>query len=261
MGKIESLIQFSLLVPTRARPIFRKNLLDSILNTAKNHSNIEILFAVDEDDIDSMKNIETLKIKFKKLNIKMFKREQSIFTNKDYYNWLASKSVGKYIWAIADDVIFKIPEWDVQIALRLENYINHGKADRIVCVGLKDSTPKPKKELPPFPCFPLVTREAYEFFEFVLHPCIPNWGADYLLYLLYTGIGRYLNLDYNVWLDHISWHSRMCSEDEIGKKIRAVFGRVQHDSRYNVDINATSVVPLQIKIAKEFIKTRIKKPW
>jgi len=240
-------MKFSLLCPTRARTKGVTRLLQNLQETALKLTNIEILFVVDEDDQPTIQffNIISHQKLYENINLKVFYRTRSEFTNRDYYNFLAEKATGDYIWALADDLVFLIQDWDKIIEAYIEGYLSN-KPDRIMCAGIKDSTPPPKRNLPNFPCFPLVTKEAFKFFGFLLHPQIPTWGADYLLYLLYHGAGRYLEIQDSVYLNHISWHTKQVPEDATAKNIRKIFGRLQHNPTYNVDRNATTIIPQQI---------------
>ena len=248
-------MKFSLICPTRQRIKGIERMLQSILDTATNVDEMEILFAVDEDDQPTLQFFGILSHQhlYDKLNIQYFARPRSEFTNRDYYNWLAEKTTGDYIWVIADDLVFLIDKWDEIISCYLDTYLSD-KQDKICCVGIKDSTPKPKASLPNFPCFPLVTKEAFQFFGFILHPQIPTWGADYLLYLLYTGAGRYLEIQDQVYLNHISWHTHQAPEDATSANIRQIFGRLQHTQEYNVDYNAKTIIPVQIDQLKTHLR-------
>lgn len=253
-------MKYSLLCPTRARIKGIERLLDTIIDKTSNLANIEILFAIDIDDTPTQQFFGVIQHQHLYDNIKIqhFVRSRSEFTNRDYYNWLASKASGDYLFIIADDLTFLIQDWDTIIECFIECYLSD-KPDRIMCAGIKDSTPKPKPSLPNFPCFPLVTKEAYQFFGFVLHSELPTWGADYLLYLLYTGAGRYLEIYDNVYLNHISWHTKQVSEDATAANIRKIFSRMQHTPAYNVDNIARTVVPQQVDMLKTHLR-RLEQP-
>jgi len=248
-------MKYSLLCPTRDRTKGVERFLKSIQETATDLTQIEILFAVDIDDTPTIQFFGVMNHQhlYDNLNIQFFVRQRSQFTNRDYYNWLAEKATGKYLWAIADDLVFLIMGWDSILESKLEGYLC-GKPDRIMCAGIRDNTPKPKASLPNFPCFPLVTAEAFKFFGFLLHPQIPTWGADYLLYLLYTGAKRYLEVQDFVYLNHISWHTKQTSEDATAKNIRDIFRRFQCEDEHNVDKNASRVIPIQIDQLKTYLR-------
>jgi len=247
-------MKFSLLCPTRERISGISDLLTSIKKMTHNLADIEILFAVDDDDIATHQFFNTIQhqVLYPDMNISFYSRERTEFLNGDYYNWLAAKSKGEFIWAVADDVVLLVEHWDKTVYELAQSYLAD-KKDRIVCVGLRDSTPKPKPSLPNFPCFPMVSREAYNFFGFLLHPNIPTWGADVCLYELYVGAKRYLEIYNYVYLDHVSWHTRQKAEDKVAKRIKAIFAKRQHDPDFNVDCVRTNIVPPQIATLKQYL--------
>jgi len=240
-------MKYSLLVPTRARIKGIERLLKNILDTAIHPEELEILFAVDIDDSPTQQFLGIVEHQhlYPPLTIKSFVRQRSEFTNRDYYNWLAEKSSGKYIWCLADDIVFLIKDWDRIIEEKIELYLQN-KPDRIICAGIRDSTPSPKSSLPDFACFPLITKEAYNFFGFILHPELPSWGADWSLYNLYTKSNRYLEIRDCVYLDHIAWHTKSAIEDATAQNIRDIFRRYQKIPQNNVDNIVRDIVPIQV---------------
>ena len=53
-------MKISLLVPTRMRPQFMKELWESVKETASDYNHIEIIFYIDDDDIESIEMYKTL---------------------------------------------------------------------------------------------------------------------------------------------------------------------------------------------------------
>lgn len=239
------MIKYSLLVPTRGRIKSLEKLFESLEETTFNKAEVEILFAVDIDDVPTQQFLNIIHHQHLHQdfgNIQFFVRQRSEFTNRDYYNWLAGKSTGIYIWAVADDVVFLIKDWDKIITEKIESYL-HDKPDRIMCAGIRDSTPKPRRDLPNFVCFPLVTKEAFNFFGYLLCSDLPVWGNDLAIYELYTKSNRYLPIRDSVYLDHVSWHTHSAIEDATAKNIRNIFRRYQHIPEHNVDNIRRTFIP------------------
>jgi hypothetical protein len=230
--------------------------LQSIKDTTLDKSSIEVLIAVDDDDNDSIQAVEYYKtMEFKDLNIQYFVRpycEGYVFINRDYYNWLASKAQGNYIWINGDDLVIQVQEWDRIILNELNNYLLD-KKDRIVCAGISDNTPKPSPILPQFPCFPLVSKEARDLMQFVLHPNIPTWGADYALYKLYTQANRYLEIKDRVYLNHVSFHTKQVPEDATAKRIGKSFNMQKGKPENSVQVTVDVTVPKQVQVIKDYI--------
>ena len=248
---------FSLLCPTRDRPIQRENLIKSILTTTTNLNNVELLFAVDKDDLRSQDNINDLISKYKQLKIRVFIRNRSIFLNRDYYNWLAGFADGDFFWVIGDDLLFSYGGWDVYIERKINDYLID-KKDRIICVGAADDTPRPSDRLPHFPCFPMLSKEAVKAIGFVLPPEIPTWGADYLIYELYRRVGRLLIIGEYVFLRHISHHTKKINEDGVSKRIGEIFNTLKMRKEYNTDEYLRTKLPLQVEYLRNVISGRIK---
>jgi len=96
-------MNFSLLCPTRHRPHYLQPLLESIFNTAQFENNIEVLFAIDDDDKETTHEF----IKLSRFNkyVKGHIRSKSDYLNRDYYNWLAD------IFGTNKQVIIHYPEY------------------------------------------------------------------------------------------------------------------------------------------------------
>jgi len=238
---------FSLLVPTRKREGYLREYFESIVQTAKYPQRLTVLVAYDDDDEITANLIPTIKkYSFK---IRWCKRGRSNFINEDYYNWLARQSNSgdmDYVFANADDIRYIAVEWDAIIEHKIEAFCNN-KSDRLVGIGIKDNTPKPKPTLPQFPCFPLVTRESFNHFGFLLHPFIPTWGADYLFYLLYTGADRYLPIDNRVYMNHMGIHTKTGPKDETAAHVEKVFNTLKMNQKHNVDFAKDNILPQQIR--------------
>ena len=238
---------FSLLVPTRKREGYLREYFESIVQTAKYPQRLTVLVAYDDDDEITANLIPTIKkYSFK---IRWCKRGRSNFINEDYYNWLARQSNSgdmDYVFANADDIRYIAVEWDAIIEHKIEAFCNN-KSDRLVGIGIKDNTPKPKPTLPQFPCFPLVTRESFNHFGFLLHPFIPTWGADYLFYLLYTGADRYLAIDNRVYMNHMGIHTKTGPKDETAAHVEKVFNTLKMNQKHNVDFAKDNILPQQIR--------------
>lgn len=250
---------FSLIVPTRNRIPELKRFLQSVRDTVNDKTQVEVLLAIDEDDHFTLETAKKYRDdQYKDLNITIHIKPYSgqyIFVNRDYYNWLAKLSSGKFIWILGDDTVLLAKNWDIEILSQLENYLRD-KPDRIVCAGIKDNTPKPAPHLPPFPCFPLVSRETLDLMGFILHDNIPTWGADYLIYQLYTQANRYLAIDNQMYINHVSYHTRQTNEDQTAKRIGHTFNMLKMMPEHNVEKTLAGIVPSQVRKIIDYIKEK-----
>jgi len=246
---------YSLPCPTRKRPSFLKAYLDSLAETTAHPERIEVLVAYDNDDVETKERFNSGLITKYKFVIKPLERARSNFLNEDYYNWMARQTTSDYIFVNADDLRFIVPGWDKIIESKVEMYCND-KPDRIIGVGVKDNTPKPKPNLPQFPCFPLITKETMKYWDFVLHGFVPTWGADYLFYLLYHGAGRYLPIDDRVYMNHIGVHTHTGPKDETAAHIERVFNALKMNPKHHIETHRDTTIPNQATQLRNHIRSR-----
>lgn len=156
--------------------------------------------AYDFDDVATIGVIDSLKYPW----LKFHGRNRSGYIQRDYHNWLYSKSTGRFIIVINDDTLFRTKEWDVLAIKKLDVYLQD-KPDNIVYGWISDSLLERERGIN-YCCFPLISRAAAQILGYVMHNAFHGWGADIHLYELFHSIGRVLDLR-EVWIDHISYHS------------------------------------------------------
>lgn len=109
----------SVICPTRKRVIGCINSCDSLLKHAAFPDKVEILLMFDDDDLDSY---EKIKQYYKdKENVKTFLSERYGYTHLyKYYNFLAEKAEGAWLFIWNDDANIGGSEWDL-IPMSYEN--------------------------------------------------------------------------------------------------------------------------------------------
>jgi len=245
--------KYSLIIPTRQRTHFLGNLLKSIFDTTEYKQNLEIIFICDIDDESSQNKIKQYQEEYKAcFDIKLFTRERTIMLNQDYYNYGASKAIGDFIWVLGDDVLFMYDKWDININRVLGDFVST-HPDRIMCVSIKDNTPKPSHTLPKFPCFPMFSKEAFQLTGMLLYPKVPTWGADYVCYRMYEPTGRLLEISDGVYLNHVSWHTKQVQIDETAERIGQIFNTHKNVQFYNIERILREEVPSYTNKIKEYI--------
>ncbi len=100
---------FSLILPTRDRPMLVKRLFDSLTQTVGDPDQVEIVLYTDQDDIESRKISHPLLDTVKQTGPRPRKTMGNII--KDCYE----ASRGRYIMLINDDVVFHTKNWDVEL--------------------------------------------------------------------------------------------------------------------------------------------------
>jgi hypothetical protein len=99
--------------PARGRVPFLQRMLTSIISNAHDFSNFEILFAIDNDDLDTAKEIE-LFLEGKGVNYKIIYFERLFYKNIHKYMWgLFEHAKGDYMWLFPDDLEIQTPNWDL----------------------------------------------------------------------------------------------------------------------------------------------------
>jgi len=126
--------KISLLVPSRERLNLKLTLLSSIITTVSDINNVELLFGVDEDD-------PTRDIAYKIaaampfVKIVDIKNDGKFIGINRIWNLLVPHACGDILGYIGDDMIFKTPNWDTEIASELTDKL---PADQIKLVHCYD---------------------------------------------------------------------------------------------------------------------------
>jgi len=235
-------MKFSLLCPSRLRPKQLFELYNNIVDTVTEPTEVELLIKFDLDDIVPSWIINETVGKL----CKFYCGLRSEYLQRDYYNWLAEKATGDYLWAIGDDVRFKTKGWDRFIPIRIEDYLLN-KPDRIAYIYVDE-----EGSTALHPCFPLITKEAYKATGMYFHPELLSWGADRTLYELYEGIDRMYHIP-NIEIKHLSYHDGKGIFDETAGSMKERFFR-DPDCHNKV---SRDIVPKQIEYLRGVINDSI----
>lgn len=239
-------MNISLLCPTRNRSQKLEKLITSINDTISNSlTEVELLFMIDTDDLISIAKIIELQPKAK-FEIKKFITSKSEYLNRDYYNVLAKNARGFLLFAIGDDVEFKSKDWDKILLEKISEYFHKNSRiwDNILYISVNEENSTAKH-----PCFPIITKEAFNVLGMYFHPELLSWGADRTIWEVYSGINRTLHIP-EITINHASYHDGKQPIDEVGKSMRERFFR---NPNCHNEISATQV-PKQIEFLKNYIK-------
>jgi hypothetical protein len=226
-------MNLDLLVPTRYRPKLFKEFVDSVDRMTANKDRIKLHFIVDYEDNQTIPYVEAVKKEYSHINseIHYVERQNTVETfnlNEQYYNFVARKCTGDLIWVLGDDVEIVSPRWDEQVEIEVNNFTVK-YPDKIFITSILDNTKPPSHKLPKYPCFPMFTQEAKSALgNWILHPKIPTWGNDYILYCIFYQIDRILYLHNKTYLNHKSWHTKQVEVDETNNWIGHVFNQMKH---------------------------------
>jgi hypothetical protein len=239
------MLKINLLVPTRSRPKYLKelflNLAYTIPSFRSNH--IELFLKIDEDDIETKKAISILERNEYPFNWHYISNQKSDFLNRDYYNNLSSIVAEGLLWGIADDVRFFTDDWYKSLTNKVEEYLKD-KPDRIAYISVNEEGSTAKH-----PCFPLITKEAFQVLGEYHCSELLSWGSDRILWEIYSGIGRTLHIP-EISIKHLSYHDGSAPFDETAKSMKERFFR--NPNAHNL-ISETKV-PQQIEKLKKYIE-------
>lgn len=124
--------KISLLVPSRERLNLKLTLISSIITTANNINNVELIFGIDEDD-------PTKELAYKIASSIPFVKLVNINNNGKFiginkiWNILIPHATGDILGYIGDDMIFKTPNWDSEIIKELSDNLPQDKIKLVHC--------------------------------------------------------------------------------------------------------------------------------
>jgi len=184
-------LNFSFCLPSRGvkGPVLK--MLDSFERTTRWKDKIEFLIAIDEGNKDIIEDIEKQKYSFPVL---FFERPKTRDFTNDYYNWLATRSVGKIIAAFNDDAWMRTDRWDEKILRTVSEW-----GVSVFCLDVPDTARLKYKHT--FPCFPFVSRRALCSMGFLLVPEVKMFPADKVTFSIYEHAQRVIPIR-DVLIEH-----------------------------------------------------------
>lgn len=117
-------IIISVLCPTRGRPSLMKRALESCFATCTNPEQIEFVFGLDDDDLESITMAEELEAMYPDKNIShtIWPRKKFVFS--DLMNQCSKAAKGEIFGLFSDDAIYNSDNWD-QIVIKFFNECEH----------------------------------------------------------------------------------------------------------------------------------------
>ena len=103
-------MKISLLCPTRKRPSFMKELWESACNTAADKNNLEIVFYIDTDDLESIEMYKTLGENCHAIIDDRGEGNLSKMWNRCYEH-----ATGELFMHCGDDIRFRTDNWDSKV--------------------------------------------------------------------------------------------------------------------------------------------------
>ena len=179
-------MKISLLVPTRMRPQFMKELWESVKETASDYNHIEIIFYIDDDDIESIEMCKTLGTNVHAIIDKRGNGNLSEMWNKCY-----EKSSADIVMHCGDDIRFRTIGWDKEVLSTFELY-----EDKIALVYGKDGVRTDDLATHGF-----LHKNWIDTVGYFLPPYFSSDMNDYWLTTVARNIGRLKKI--NIYTEHL----------------------------------------------------------
>lgn len=158
--------KISILLPTRKRTEALINSLNSLITTASDSANLEILIAYDEDDRESQEFFATQWADYIaqcNASYKIFETERFGYTRlNEYINLLAENATGDWLFFWNDDALMLTDNWDSEV---LKNDVSKMQLLRIPCSTMEH----------PFALMPIFPRTWVETFGCVSPVSHSDW--------------------------------------------------------------------------------------
>jgi len=184
-------MNFSIVLPSLGKKEAVLKMLDSFERTTRHKDKIEFLIALDKGNTDIISIVDDKEYSF---SIRFFERPKTKDFTNDYYNWLATKSIGNNIMAFNDDAWMRTQDWDVK-CLRAINE----SCFSIYCLDIPDTARIKYRN--DFPCFPCVSRRSLNTLGFLLCKDVKMYPADKFTYSIYRQAERIIPVR-NVMIEH-----------------------------------------------------------
>ena len=204
-------MKFSIIFPSRGNLEGVKKLLYTLGSTISCPGNLEVLIAVDEDDDQYEREIKAIQTTYV---CKVLRQIRSDNFSECYYNWLAKQCHGDAIQCFNDDAYYLTKDWDVIIEDRV-------RGKKIWFADILDNTRINTSGQQP--CFPMVSRAAYEALGFVLHPQIKVYPADRKIYEVYKKADKVIVFkDVQIMHDRVAEDKKRIEDISAGRNAQGI---------------------------------------
>jgi len=179
--------KISIILPTRKRTDLLVKSISSLLLTAKDTANLEILVAYDNDDEESktfFKDVWADFIAQSSATTRVFEVERYGYLNLNkYVNLLGEHASGDWIMFWNDDAYMQTDNWDTMVIDKTGWF----GLVRIPCSNMNH----------PFALFPIIPRQWLDLFGTIS----PVAHSDWWIYHVARGVDRITNIDASVYHD------------------------------------------------------------
>jgi hypothetical protein len=156
-------VNISILLATRKRKHLLEKSINSLVQNAKDPTRIEIVFGIDEDDVDSARFVNSV---FKHVRKKIISFKPIGYVNlHKYMNTLAAAGQGKWLFIWNDDALMRTENWD-------EIILTHGDEFKLLA-------PRDNHDGHPYAIFPIFPRDWFLLLDYVSNnPQNDRWLSE-----------------------------------------------------------------------------------
>lgn len=239
-------IDFSLIIPSRDRLGMLENCLLSFFNKAKRRDHNEAIIVADHDD-KSIRNFSDF-ILLHRMNARILHVHRSEMMIRDYNNYGAQCSTGKYLWMLNDDYEVATDDWDEVLKVNIESFCA-ANGDRVAYVFVNDGTHYHDDGWSVqghMGCTcPVITREACEAMNAIMPWQINSWGADISIANIFRRLPkpRMIDLTKSVKVFHHCRHNGTAGVDDVSRRIESI-SRCQGIGPEAMDVYARKIASI-----------------
>ena len=235
-------MDFTLFLNSRGRVSQLKKCISAVENMTLKHSEIEFVITADDDDVETVMFLKTLKdrgtFEFKTIVGPRIKNLHKSINN------MALQAKGRYLFVLNDDSEVITKDWDKIFLEKIREYKQQrGIKDDIIYAATRDNSVD-KVVGKGYASFPIVSSEAVKALGFFMYDEFVGLGGDSSIFRVYEGAGRVVDMS-KIELDHV-YHSN-------------IFNIMSPDlTAYEMRVNSSEhpVDPFNIDVSNEVRKLR-----
>ena len=182
----ESLINFSLIIPSKNRPEYLKKCLDTFFQKAAEPHFVEAIVMLDVEDIEYCHEMQDFFLHSEHNVCTVIKKNGSVDFNRHYMNHGAQCAHGHYMWVLNDECEMVTDEWD-RLIREAVNDPNRNELQRsplapLYIMTADDTHTHEGSFHTKGSSFPILTAPFVEAINGLLFPEIQMWGSDIAMY-------------------------------------------------------------------------------
>jgi len=198
-------MDFTLFLNSRGRVSQLKKCISAVENMTLKHSEIEFVITADDDDVETVMFLKTLKdrgtFEFKTIVGPRIKNLHKSINN------MALQAKGRYLFVLNDDSEVITKDWDKIFLEKIREYKQQrGIKDDVIYAATRDNSVD-KVVGKGYASFPIISSEAVKTLGFFMYDDFVGLGGDSSIFRVYERAGRVVDMK-EIELDHV-YHSNI----------------------------------------------------